>query len=267
MQKYLINKEKITFEQTRKILLEILIDVDKFCSENDLTYFLACGSLLGAIRHKGYIPWDDDLDIMMPRPDYERFLEIYKHDRYSLCKPSDGMYFFAKVYDKNTETYESGIDYKKYKPIGVGIDVFPLDGIVNDEKIVNKIIFKSNIFETLLRLSNQPIFYRKNPLKAINRIIPRIIGSRNIVRIIEKIAKTYKYEDSDYVIRIKTTPNGSTGALPKDVYGVIRKEFEGHLFNVPSGYDVWLSRFFGNDYMEMPPEEKRRIHERDSYFI
>lgn len=256
---------KLSIEEIKQISLNILIDVASFCDENNIKYYLACGTLLGAIRHKGFIPWDDDLDIMMPRPDYNRFIDTYKNDKYFVCNPNSGMYFFAKVYDSNTIEYEKGISYKKYKPIGVGIDVFPLDGIVNDQNIADELTKKHSKYEMLLRLSNQPIFYRKNPIKAINRIVPRIIGSKNIVKKIDKIAQTYKYDDCSYVIRYKDTPNGSTGILDKEVYGVVKEEFEGHLFNVPSGYEKWLSRFFGDDYMKLPPEEKRIVHTRETY--
>ena len=254
-----MNKE-LTIQEIKDISLQILLDVAKFCDDNNIIYFLACGTLLGTIRHKGFIPWDDDIDIMMPRPDYERFNNEYKSNLYKVLKPEEGRYYYSKVYDLNTIKVEPMIDYKKYDYLGVDIDIFPLDGIINDNVIINKLHKKSKRLETLLRLSNQPIFYRKNPLKCINRIIPRIIGSKNIVKMIEKNAKTYKYEDSDYVVRMRNTPNGFTGALNKDIYfPSIKKEFEGHLFNVPNNYDMWLSTFYGN-YMELPPIDKRKAH-------
>ncbi len=259
--------KKLSTDEIKKIALDILIDVDRFCIENNITYFLACGTLLGAIKYKGFIPWDDDIDIMMPRPDYERFLNLYKSDKYKVLSPSEGMYFYGKVYDTNTEVIENGNDYKKYSPIGIDIDVFPLDGIVNDEKIIKRKVKKSAFLETLLRLSNQPIFYRKNKLKAINRIIPRIIGSKNIVKLIENNAKEYKYVDSDYVIRYKDTPNGNSCAIEKDVFKIIRKEFEGYMFNVPEGYNIWLSKFYRKDYLTYVPDvNQRRTHNRLTYF-
>ena len=219
-------KKKLSLEEIKKTSLDILLDVSEFCDDNNITYFLACGTLLGAIKYKGFIPWDDDVDIMMPRPDYKRFVREYKSDEYKLLDPHVGMYFYAKVYDTNTQVYEKGVDYKKYNPIGINIDVFPLDGTVDNEKIINRIRKRNNILEMLLRLSNQPVFYRKNKLKAINRVIPRIIGSKKIVKMIEKNSQTYDYENSDYVIRYKDTPNGFTGALSKDLYIPIKKEFE-----------------------------------------
>lgn len=257
----------ISVNECKKISYKILLDVAKFCEKNNLRYFLACGTLLGAIRHKGFIPWDDDIDIMMPRPDFEVFLKTYKHENYDVCKPEDGRICFAKVYDNKTIKYEEGVDYNKNKPLGVDIDIFPLDGIVDDESVVNKNYKLECFLEMLLRLSNQPIFYRKNPLKAIFRIIPRIIGSKNIVKLIEKNAKRYSYDDSDYVVRMKRSLNGFTGALSKEVYDVAYCEFENNTFRIPIGYDEWLTKFFG-DYMTLPPEEKRTpSHLANCYYI
>jgi len=251
------NLKQLSVDECKKISLDILIDVASFCEKNNITYFLSVGTLLGAIRHKGYIPWDDDIDIMMPRPDYKKFLDTYNHEYYKVCKPEVGMFYYGKVYDSRTIKYEINLDYKKYKPLGVDIDVFPLDGIVNDQKVIDKLYKKECFLEMLWRLSNQPIFYRSNPIKAINRIIPRIIGTKNLVRLIERNAQTYSYENSDYVIRMRRSPNGFTGALPKSIYEKAYGEFEGHKFIIPKGYDEWLTRFFGN-YMELPPIDKRK---------
>lgn len=257
--------KRVPIEECRKISLDILIDVAAFCEEHDMRYYLSVGTLLGAVRHKGFIPWDDDIDIMMPRPDYKRFLSEY-NGKYRVLKPSAGLLYYAKVYDPHTIKYEADTDYKKNKAIGVDVDIFPLDGIVNDKETIDKLYKKSCFLETLLRLSNQPIFLRKNPIKAINRIIPRIIGSKNLVKLIEKNAQTYDYDTSDYVVRMRWSPNGFTGALPKAVYEKDYGEFEGHRFCIPKGYDEWLTAFFG-DYMTLPPEDDRVTHDFECYRI
>ena len=256
--------ERISLEECKKISLDILIDVAEYCTKHNLRYYLSVGTLLGAVRHKGYIPWDDDIDIMMPRPDYQKFLDNYD-GKYKLLKPEEGMLYYAKAYDPDTIKYEPGVDYKKNKPYGVDIDIFPLDGMVDDKEKLDKIYKLDTFLEMLLRLSNQPIFYRKNPLKCINRIIPRIIGSKNLVKMIEKNASQYDYDNSDYVVRMRWSPHGFTGALPKEVYEPIIGEFEGHEFIIPKGYDKWLRAFYGDDYMSLPPEDKRVTHVYECY--
>lgn len=255
---------KLELSDIKKISLDILIDVHDFCVAHNIKYYLACGTLLGAIRHKGFIPWDDDVDIMMPRPDYNRFLNEYINQKYKAYRPDEGRYYYAKVYDPSTLKYENGIDYNINKVLGVDIDVFPLDGIINDEEIINKLHKRSDKLETYLRLANQKLLL-KGPLKAMNRLLPRLFGRKRLVKMIEKNAQTYKYEDSEYVIRMRNTPNGFTGALKKEVYDEpVLKEFEGHMFYVPRDYDLWLSSFYG-DYMTLPPVEKRRTHFNECY--
>lgn len=258
---------KATIEEAKSISFDILCSVAEFCDKNNLRYYLACGTLLGALRHKGFIPWDDDLDIMMPRPDYDILLKEYNDNIYKVKKPDEGMYFYGKIYDSQTISIVEGMDHVKYKPIGIDIDIFPLDGIVNDDSIVSKLKKRNDFLESLLSLAKQPILYKKGIRRIINRILVRIIGSKNIVKMIIKNSTTYDYENSDYVVRFKNSINGFTGALPKEVYEIDQMEFEGKMFNVPKQYDKWLRTFFGDDYMNIPPIEKRISHDRNYYVL
>ena len=215
---------KLSVEECRKISFDILRDIADYCEKHDLRYFLSVGTLLGCIRHKGFIPWDDDIDIMMPRLDYQKLISEYD-GKYRILNPHTGFLYYSKAYDPNTVKYEPGTDYSKYEPLGVDIDIFPLDGMVNDKAILDKLYKKECFLETLLRLSNQPIFYRKNPIKCINRIIPRIIGSKNLVKMIERNAMTYDYDKSDYVVRMRCSPNCFMGSIAKEIYDVSYGEF------------------------------------------
>lgn len=262
-----IEKKELSIDDYKRISLDILIDVANFCDKNGIVYYLGCGTLLGAIRHKGFIPWDDDIDIMMPRKDYKKFLNIYKSEKYQLLKPSEGIFFYAKVYDTKTIVYEDMFDKKRVKNIGVSIDIFPLDGITNKKENVEKIINRSKFYEALLRMSNQPLLYKKKLLNILYRVATRVIGGKNIVKLIEKNNQKCDYDKSDYVIRIKDTPNGINKPLPKDVYEIDSKEFEGHMFNVPKGYDIWLKSFYGDDYLSIPDKSKQTSHKRKGFFI
>ena len=121
-----------------KIELNILSDVHDFCIANGIHYILFAGSLLGAIRHKGIIPWDDDLDIAMPRPDYDRFVATYQNNRYivkTIDNSEDFVFTFSKVIDNSTVLIENKTEQSK---IGINIDIFPLDGLPGDEDEAEK---------------------------------------------------------------------------------------------------------------------------------
>ena len=130
--------KRISFEEAKRVELDILLHVAKFCDEHGLRYFLAYGTLIGAVRHKGFIPWDDDIDIQMPREDYEKLLELYPKEntdeKYFLLAPEmkGAHHPYAKIIDTRTVKKELGA--KKNNPLGVDIDVFPLDGQPDGDK-------------------------------------------------------------------------------------------------------------------------------------
>ena len=128
--------KELTIEELKEVELNILKDVAKFCEINKIQYFLCGGTLLGAIRHKGFIPWDDDIDIAMPRADYERFFKLYNgnNSRYkadSLENNNNWHMSFGRVGDINTVLYEHTLK-NKYKKYHAFIDIFPVDGLPNN---------------------------------------------------------------------------------------------------------------------------------------
>lgn len=123
--------KKIETEEMKKLELDMLIDVAKFCDENDIRYYLSGGTLLGAVRHKGFIPWDDDIDISMPRPDYLKFVSTYNgssefYQVQSIENNDKYWRTFAKVFDTRTYLKEDAIRMPK-DGNGVFIDIFPID--------------------------------------------------------------------------------------------------------------------------------------------
>lgn len=257
---------KLSLSECKEISLDILLKVASFCDKNNLKYYIMGGTLLGAVRHGGFIPWDDDIDIMMPRPDYEVFISSFEDDRYKVFKSTEGRYSYSKVYDTKTIKYEDNMDNRVFKPLGVDIDIFVLDGIVNDEKEMLKIYKKIVFLEKLLHLSTQPFFYRKSLIKAFYRIIARIISGKRIVKAMEKLEQTYNYNDCEYIIRMRSSPNGFTGILPKSDYDdAVELKFEQYYFKAPKEYKKWLTIYYG-DYMKIPPEEKRVPHLSECYW-
>lgn len=158
-------KKEIKVEELKQIQLDILKFVDKFCKENNLKYFLAYGTLLGAVRHKGYIPWDDDIDIIMFREDYEKFVTTFKDVNYKVFATevnSKYPYPFAKVGDTRTYYME---EIKDVIDTGVNIDVFPLDYL--PENRIKDICNKRNFLQKVWLLKRLPLLKRRGLLKNI----------------------------------------------------------------------------------------------------
>ena len=251
----------LDIKETQGILKDILNEVDVFCRENNLTYFLAYGSLIGAIRHKGFIPWDDDIDICMPRPDYERFIHSFssKNQKYSIGShvvDEKFPYFFAKVQDEST-FLETKLTFNY--TTGLYIDIFPIDGIPNEKKLQKNYIRKFHFYRHIYNLKS--ITYRKdrNPFKnlflMVSRAVTAFIPTKVLVKKIDKINQSYNYSETQLVSIAATTDKRLI--LDKGLFAAgLKLEFEGLLFNVPSGYHEILERNYGN-YMKLPPIGKR----------
>ena len=263
-----VMQEIKTVEELQKIELEILKYIDKVCKENSLTYFLAYGTLIGAIRHKGFIPWDDDVDIQMPRDDYNKLCEILKKEngRYKLLDHKDGlgyMYPFAKVIDSNTRLIETGL--METVNMGVYIDIFPIDGTPNDPKKRAKYLKKCSFIEKMRYFSISPRkeIEHRNPLINIFRIILwkslRKIGYQRIIDYLDKCVQLYPVEYSDVIGTICVMFNEKE-IMPKDKYlNKINVKFEDAVFCAPEQYDYILTKMYG-EYMVKPPVEQQKSH-------
>lgn len=245
-------KEITSVKEMQKIELEILKFIVKICRENNLMYFLTDGTLIGAVRHKGFIPWDDDLDISMPRPDYNKFIKIMKRKkgRYQIkCVENSKKYnyAYAKVVDTKTGLVEE--DKFQGEELGLWVDVFPIDGMGDDREKAEKIIKsnKKHVIQILLLES----------AKEINRKgrILELIGRKNINRFMKYKLQKNNFYKSKYVSIVAWI---SESMLTKREWWekAVPCEFEGFEFNIPVGYDEILKLEYGN-YMKLPPEEKR----------
>jgi lipopolysaccharide cholinephosphotransferase len=259
--------KEMSLDEIRFIQVKILKEVSDFCNNNNINYFLSGGTLLGAVRHKGYIPWDDDIDIMMPRPDYEHFLKLFNISNRSenikvLANEIDSSfpYTFAKVVDCNTYLIE---DTSLKFPMGVNIDIFPIDGLSNSLKESNKFIKRIGLLKNMYSLKiiekREGRSILKEMILKLSKLILYFIKIPTLVEKIILYARKYSYEQSDYVGCI-VWGYGERERMNKVVFeSSIDLEFEDFYFKVPIGYDNYLESLYGN-YMQLPPIEKRVSH-------
>ena len=264
-------KEEVTSDQVKEISYGILRDVAAFCDENHIQYSLACGTALGAIRHNGFIPWDDDIDICMPRADYERFLDMYVSEKYALYDvryDKNYSYAFAKVCDKNTELFEHIESPCKF---GVYIDVFPLDGVPEDEALRKKHMKKLSWDFRLLAWKRMPKDKKLNLLHKVILILAKsvlhVVPVRFLVWQLEHDVKKYSYARSRYVGHLVSPSPWGTDIKPKDVFENPELHvFEDGMFFVPGNVHEYLTLEYGN-YMKLPPVEKQVAkHEFSAYY-
>ena len=264
-----MQKRKVSLEELKSIELDILQNIHDFCESENLTYFLSSGTLLGAIRHKGFIPWDDDADVMMPRPDYEKFIKLYKSENYILNYPGKKGYYqsIIKLAHKDTELVQR-IPLAD-KPIGIHVDILPLDGESdNINKFVDHETFllKMRDYSLILRQMRFnrlfDVFFSKRCFVdflyyCYIRLIKKM-SLKNIFSRIEQYAQKYSYETSNYVGYI-TMSNYRYKQRHRKILFQSKElvEFEGRKFYAPNGWSEYLTNLFG-DYMQLPPEENRR---------
>lgn len=254
-----MKNQKLTREEIRSRFLFLLDKLDDFCAKNNLTYYLACGTLIGAVRHKGFIPWDDDLDVWMPYPDFMRFINTFHADDSFVVSPFDETDFaqaFARLCDASTYGHIGNT-----KTLGCSIDIYCIWGLPDDfqqserqkDRIFELARKEAKILLFIHRLAKLGLWPKKNfYLKA----------TKDIVRQQVKILEEYPYDTASEVWPF----GGVRESMKKELFdGVIRIEFEGKQYNAPAKYHEILTIKYG-DYLKLPPAEQQQAYHGDNYF-
>lgn len=255
-----------TIQIVHRELLEMAKDYHSFCEKNNLQYYMIGGSLLGAIRHKGFIPWDDDMDLAMPRDDFERFLKSYPQEKYKIV------------------TYESGIDYKYYLPkliydkyeikektgnlTNLFIDIFPIDGMP-DNSLLRKLRMYDVLFHRMkisfyyndtIDMEKNRKLYEKILISAAKRMpFKRIINPIKEKRKIDKLLKKCDMNESAFSGTIMGAYRAREIVETKLFGKPTLYDFEDTKLYGPEFYDEYLTHMYG-DYMKIPDKDHQTIH-------
>lgn len=255
--------KQMTLDDVKKSIFNILLDFDDFCKEHNLHYSLAGGTLLGAVRHKGFIPWDDDIDVYMPRKDYDYLIKHYnKHGKTKKYKiVNSNNHGFYMMISKIIDTRTIAIEENRSEKIGVWIDILPVEYVSNE--------IPENVKKQLYRNSEELYFMGSN----------KYLGNSHFLKkIFKKIVRCYKkWRINSYYLRSISKYKGNTNVcfyskrrqyvwsvLPHDLgidNSTIRMEFEGNFFQVMTMWEEYLVLYFGKNYMELPPIDQRVSHE------
>lgn len=273
---------EILLEEQKQLALAILKSIADFCDKYGLRYYLAYGTMLGAVRHKGFIPWDDDIDIMMPREDYNQFLANYNgyNEIYRVCSiEKDDLYPYtmAKVFDQRTKLQDFTL-WKQYPYAGVFVDIFPIDGLPPTAEEQDKLFNHQQLLNLLVHGSSMKYTFSHHyvdskdscaKIKALSRTVLKFaaitlmhpLSTQKLVKKVNQEASKYPFETSTNVsVLIDCASGNKREILPREIFeNPHLYQFEQYQFKGIANYDFYLTHLF-HDYMEMPPIDRRLPH-------
>lgn len=267
---YIYPGTNVSLRDVQEVEFEILVEFDRICKEEKIPYQLFAGTLLGAVRHHDFIPWDDDIDVCMMRDDFERFIEVCP-------KHLDKKYFlqthrtdpksvvqFAKI-RKNGTVFENNVDNLPDTNTGIWIDIFPLDKTKHGTIAEKVQYFEVTVLYAMITSTvKSRVSVSQKPWKKILRTafygITKVIPKHALESRLNKVMTRYNNADTGYVGNYANGTGWSYTAHVRKTegfYNIIETEFHGQRFPIPQNYDEVLTNSYG-DYMKFPPEEKRQ---------
>lgn len=258
--------KELSLQELKEIELDLLKVFHSFCVENDIKYFLAYGTLLGAIRYKGFIPWDDDVDVLVPREDYNKLITLFKDSNqyrlFAFERNKNYRFPFAKLCDMSTRKEEFNSD--NGVELGVDIDIFSLDYFDDDLDKAKQEAKRIRKMMSWLMLTKSHRSTIVNPLKrfVMNgvRAFCKMLGSGHYIKKIFKASWREEQKGSRHIGAKTWCVYGERGIIPAEAFAeTIEIEFEGEKFPAPKGYDTYLTCLYG-DYLPEPPKEKQKTH-------
>ncbi len=264
-----LNKEELHIE-----LETMLHEFALYCEAHDLRYYLVGGTLLGAVRHGGFIPWDDDIDVGMPRSDYNRLSHLQETDPlmpniYELLIPEKGTSTvpYINLLHKNIIIQRPTDRYihKAYRIPNLYLDIFPQDGMPEDEKETEDLLKKMGRLRYLLHSSRAIVGRGSSLLHSLLKLpvvlAAKLYGNKRIVNRMNLLSQTYDFDESTYAGCVVYGLYGKgERCVQTDIFPLKKMKFEAYEYNVPACYDAYLSGIYG-DYMKLPPVEKQKSHE------
>ena len=271
-------KRELTLTEIQAREYELLKQFDAYCKRHGLTYCLCGGTLLGAVRHKGFIPWDDDVDLMMPREDYERLRDLSRGETVSDCLrvryPGDAgyPYGFMKAVDTRTVVYERNITRDEQRT-GLALDIFPLDRMYvspwKNRLLLTRVKFWIQVGKVgagMVRAEKDSLKKRlRNLVMLLLRPIAACVSYEKAMARVDRIASGRRTL-APYILGNLGWPNQWKDMFPKEVFdGYVDLDFGGDKFPCPAGYDAYLTQLYG-DYMRIPKEGERAAHSFRAYW-